>query len=500
MKYLLILSLFFLFGFGKINSKPNVIIINLDDLGIGDVSAYQRGKLKTPNFDFLANNGVKFTQAYSTSATCTPSRFGLLTGTYPWRQEGVKILDGNAPLILKRNTFTLATIFKQSGYSTSVIGKWHLGLGFEELDWNAQISGTPNDFGFDYSFIMAATNDRVPCVYIENRNVLGLLPEDPLFVSYNANFEGQPTGLSQPELANKMKPDHGHNNTLHRGIPRIGFMKGGTAALWDDETMADTFLQKVNATLDAQNPKRTKKPFFLYYAMHQPHVPRVPHPRFAGKSGMGPRGDAILEADWCVGELLKKLNREGLLATTLIIFTSDNGPVLNDGYQDDAVQRLGKHTPNGGLRGGKYSLFDGGTHIPFVVYWNGTINPRVSDALVGQVDIMASICQLLQVNCPGIDSENMLNEFLGKSVVGRKYIMIEASGKLALRQDKFVMIPPNKGDMVDKNVNIELGNSPYVQLYNLEKDPAQKQNIATLETYKVNEMKAIMNLEIKKRK
>ena len=160
-------------------------------------------------------------------------------------------------------------------------------------------------------------------------------------------------------------------------------MKGGQAAKWIDEDMADTFLK------EAQNyiVKNKKQPFFLYYALQQPHVPRTPHPRFVGATGLGPRGDAIAEADWDIGELYSTLEKEKLLDNTLIILSSDNGPVLNDGYYDDAVEKNGHHQPAGGLRGGKYSLFDAGTRVPFVLYWKNKIAPKVSDALISQLDL-----------------------------------------------------------------------------------------------------------------
>ena len=181
-------------------SHPNVLIIMADDLGIGDVSAYQKGRLSTPNIDKLAQGGVRFTNGYASSATCTPSRFALLTGGYPWRNEKARILPGDAPMLIDTATFTLADLFKKQGYQTAVVGKWHLGLGNGTIDWNQAISQTPNDLGFDYSYIMAATNDRVPTVYVENRTVKGLLATDPLLVNYAQNFDGEPTALTHPAL------------------------------------------------------------------------------------------------------------------------------------------------------------------------------------------------------------------------------------------------------------------------------------------------------------
>jgi arylsulfatase A-like enzyme len=480
-------------------SRPNVIVIIADDLGRGDVSAYKKGTIQTPNIDKLANGGVRFTNGYATSSTCTPSRFAMLTGTYPWRNERAKILSGDAPMLIDTASTTLADMFKKQGYNTGIVGKWHLGLGDGRIDWNKDISETPNDLGFDYSYIMAATNDRVPTVYVENRRVKGLQSRDSLFVSYDKNFDGVPTAISNPELMTKLKWHHGHNNSVHNGVPRIGFMTGGKAALWSDEDMADEFLGKASGFVGDNLPKKTKKPFFLYYALHQPHVPRVPNARFAGKSGLGVRGDAILEADWCVGELIKKLEKEGLLKNTLIIFSSDNGPVLNDGYDDEAVEKTGTHDPFDGLRGGKYSLFEAGTKVPFLAYWKGTIKPKVSDAMVCQVDFMASFAALIQAEQKAQDSQNILNAFLGKSEQGRGELVVEAMGRLAFRQGDYAFIPIYKGNPMNKEVNIEIGVAPEMQLYNVKKDPAQKVNIAKDNPEKVKAMQAAFKNVTKER-
>ena len=467
---------------------PNIIIIYLDDLGYGDLGAYGAAELKTPNMDALANNGLRFTNAYASSATCTPSRYALLTGSYPWRNRDAKILPGTAPLLIGTEQMTLPKMLKLKGYHTGIVGKWHLGLGDGEVDWNQQISQGPNDVGFDYSYIMAATQDRVPTVYIENSRVVRLDPDDPISVDYNENFEGEPTGKDNPELL-KMHWHHGHNNSIVNGIPRIGFMKGGKDALWVDEDMADTFL------LRAQNYVKLHKnePFFLYYAMQQPHVPRTPHPRFAGASGMGPRGDVILEADWCLGEFMKTLEEEGLMENTLVIFSSDNGPVLNDGYYDDAVEKLGSHKPAGKLRGGKYSLFEAGTRIPFITHWKGTIEPGISDALVCQMDLLASIASLVKSEIPSTDSQDLLDVFLGRSIHGRGELVIEATSRTAFRQGNWVMIPPYPGQAVNPLVNIELGNAEQYQLYNLDDDINQKVNLADSYPEKLEEMIADFN-------
>jgi len=464
-------------------SKPNIVIIYMDDLGYGDLSCYGATEINTPNIDALANEGMRFTNGYATSATCTPSRYGLLTGVYPWKNKQAKILPGTAPLIIDTAQLTLPKMLKEIGYTTALIGKWHLGLGSGVVDWNKKVSPGPNEVGFDYAYYLAATQDRVPTVYLENGLVQGLDPNDPIEVDYDRNFEGQPTGMDNPELC-KMMWHHGHNSSIINGIPRIGYMKGGETARWIDEDMADNFLSR------AKNFVKTHKDsaFFLYYAMQQPHVPRTPNPRFAGLSGLGPRGDVILEADWCIGEFMKTLEEEGILENTLIIFSSDNGPVVNDGYFDDAEEKLGDHTPSGPLRGGKYSLFEAGTRVPFVAYWKGRIRAGESDALICQMDLLASLARLTGAKMEGSDSQDLLKVLLGKSDEGREELILEATSRTALRKGDWLMIPPYPGPAVNEMVNIELGNSVVYQLYNLKEDIGQQNNLAETEPMKLNEM------------
>lgn len=465
------------------NEQPNIVIIYLDDLGYGDVGAYGATELKTPNMDRLVNEGVKFTSGYASSATCTPSRYALLTGEYPWRVNAA-ILPGTAPLIIDIDQPTIPKMLKKKGYQTGIVGKWHLGLGNGNVDWNQEITPGPNQLGFDYSYILAATQDRVPTVYIDNGKVDNLDPNDPIAVSYEENFEGEPTGKGNPELTT-MKWHHGHNQSIVNGVPRIGYMKGGEAAKWNDIDMADHFLEKAKTYVASHKDA----PFFLYYALQQPHVPRTPHPRFVGASGMGPRGDVIVEADWVIGEFLKELETQGILENTLIVFTSDNGPVLNDGYYDNAVEKLGDHTPAGGLRGGKYSLFEAGTRVPFSVYWKGKITPKTSNALVCQIDLYASLAELAGSESKLPDSQNLLSTFLGKSEKGRDQLIIEAGGRTALRKGDWAFIMPYSGAAVNTQVNIELGNDESYQLYDLKNDLGQQHNIAEENPEKLEELK-----------
>jgi arylsulfatase A-like enzyme len=456
-------------------AAPNVVFIYADDLGFGDVGFNGLKPGLTPNLDRLAREGLNFTDAHATSATCTPSRYALLTGEYPWRRKGTGVLPGDARLIIEPGRPTLASVLRGAGYRTGVVGKWHLGLGDGAVDWNGEIRPGPLDVGFDECFIMAATGDRVPCVYIKGRRVVGLDPSDPIEVRYDRPFEGLPTGKANPEML-RLHPSHGHDMAIVDRVSRIGYMKGGKSALWKDEEMADAFTREAVGFID----RHKAAPFFLYFATHDVHVPRVPHPRFAGKSGMGPRGDAIVEFDWSVGEVLKALDANGLAANTLVIFTSDNGPVVDDGYRDDAVEKLGGHRPAGPYRGGKYSKFEGGTRVPLVVRWPGRVKPGTSKALVCQVDFVASLAALAGAPAPGPtarDSRNHLPALLGDDPIGRASL-IEHGGGLAVRRGKWKFIPGSNGPKKNVPTNTELGNDPAPQLYDLDADPGETRNLA----------------------
>jgi arylsulfatase A-like enzyme len=477
---------------GTAQQPPNVVIIYADDLGYGDVSSYGATRLQTPSIDRLAREGLRFTDAHSPAATCTPSRYALLTGEYAWRREGTNILPGNAALIIDPGRVTVPGVFQQAGYSTAVVGKWHLGLGprGQGPDWNGDIRPGPLDVGFGSSFIMAATGDRVPTVYVENRRVVGLDPSDPIRVSYREPVGDWPTGRSNPDLLT-MRPSHGHDQTIVNGISRIGYMTGGRAALWKDEEMSDVFTRKATAFIEAHRGG----PFFLFFALHEPHVPRVPHPRFAGATPMGPRGDAIAQLDWAVGEILATLERLRLADNTLVLFTSDNGPVVDDGYEDRAVEQLGDHKPAGPWRGGKYSAFEGGTRVPFIVRWPARVKAGVSDALVSQVDLLASFAELVGRPLPEeerSDSENVLAALLGDSPRART-MLVEQGGTLALRQGSWKYIEPGRGPAINKNTNIELGNDPAPQLYDLARDPGERTNVAGREPAKVKALAALLD-------
>lgn len=499
LKKCLLACLVFSFGTGlhgqaKKSLKPNIVLIYTDDVGYGDLGCYGTSSIPTPNIDLLAKNGVRFTNAHATSATCTPSRFSLLTGKYAWRKEGTGIAPGDASLIIPVSATTLPGMLQKAGYHTAVIGKWHLGLGDAKgADWNGRITPGPLEIGFNYSFLIPATGDRVPCVFVENYEVVNLDKRDPIKVSYSGPVDpNAPTGKNNPELL-KMHPSHGHNMTIVNGVSRIGYMSGGRSALWVDEDMADILILKAETYISKQN----ENPFFLYFSTHDIHVPRLPHVRFVGKSGMGPRGDALLQLDWTVGKLQAILKKNGLLETTLIIFTSDNGQVIDDGYQDEAVEKLGKHQPGGIYRGGKYSAFEGGTRVPFIVSWKGTIKPnQTNTALFSQIDLYASLASLTGVAVArgqAPDSKNNLPVLLNQSGRSREFLVEQSvNSTLSLIKGAWKYIEPSKGPKINKDTNTELGNLPEPQLYNLLHDPGETKNLAEVRPDKVNHMKKML--------
>ena len=467
--------------------KPNVVIIYGDDVGWGDVGVNGSKLIPTPHIDKLASEGINFTDGHCTAATCTPSRFAMLTGIYGFRHN-VHILPPNAPMKIKPHMFTLPQMFKKAGYETAVIGKWHLGIGDGKtpVNWNGDVKPGPLEIGFDYSFLLPSTNDRVPCVYLENHRVVNLDPKDPLFVGKKpegVECTEYPDGRKNPESMTYYMNTHGHNMSVINGIGRIGKQWGGKSALWNDETMADEFVKQTKKYL--KNRKKDK-PFFLYFASQDIHVPRAPHPRFKGKSKLSYRGDAMVQFDWATGEIVKTIDELGLGENTIIIFSSDNGPVYDDGYKDGTTVRTSTkevdrgHDGSGPYRGGKYQIFEGGTRVPFIVRWKGTIKPATSSALVNQIDLMASFAKLTGTPLDkdqGIDSRNVLPTLLGKSNAGLPYTVEEAGKTLALRQGdwKFIHNKKNGG-----------------RLFNLKTDIGEKTNIASKHPDKVKEMSSLL--------
>ncbi|MBR8536151.1 arylsulfatase [Carboxylicivirga sediminis] len=473
---LIILSLLLISLVSAQNTRPNIVIIYVDDLGYGDLSCYGATEVQTPNVDKLANGGVKFTDGHCSAATCTPSRYSLLTGRYAFRKDAA-VLPGDAPLLISADRPTLPGMLKQNGYRTAVIGKWHLGLGNGDVDWNGKVAPGPLEIGFDYSYLIPSTGDRVPSVMLENHHVVGLDPEDPIKINYKKKVGNDPTGIENPELL-RYPSDTFHGKTIVNGVSRIGYMSGGNSARFRDETVPYQMLNKARLFIDESQ----EEPFFLYFAFHDIHVPRLPDAPFIGATNMGVRGDAIVQMDYITGELINHLEKRGLSENTIIVFSSDNGPVLDDGYSDEAVELLGKHKPAGPFRGNKYSAYEAGTRVPTIVYWPGTLEAKESDALVTHTDLYASFAELIghQLNeTEAPDSEAMWSTFAGESKKGREFLL-EESVTLSLRHGNYKYIHPTKKNpsWIKVEKNIESGTSIEPQLFDLSKDIGEKVNIA----------------------
>ncbi len=462
-----ILALIASFSLSHAAEKPNIIVIMADDLGWGDVSYNGTAAVKTPNIDKLAAEGIRFNSGYCSASTCTPTRYSMLTGTYAFRAKNTGIAPPNGPAIIRPGTPTFASLVKEAGYSTAVIGKWHLGLGDEKPDWNGDLKPGPLEIGFDHCLLLPTTNDRVPQVFVEDHRVRNLDPADPLWIGDKIPTPDHPTGETHRETL-KLDWSHGHNQTIHNGISRIGFYTGGLKARYRDEDLADEWVKQSRKWITSKN----EQPFLLFFAAHDIHVPRMPHERFQGKSGLGLRGDSILQFDWCVGELMKCLDELKLAEKTLIILCSDNGPVLDDGYKDEAVEKLGNHNPSGPFRGGKYSVFEGGTRTPFVTRWKGRIQPGVSDQIVCTVDFPASFAALTGVKVPAnscLDSVNVMPALLGeKDAKGRESVLQQDNRgtSFGLREGNWKLIRNAEKNKVSH------------QLFDLSKDPSEKTNVA----------------------
>ena len=479
-------------------NRPNVVIIYGDDVGYGDVGVYGAEKIPTPNIDRLARTGLLFTDGHCAAATCTPSRYSMLTGNSAFRKAGTGILPGDGKMAISSDQFTLPDLFKQAGYVTAVVGKWHLGLGdgVTPIDWNGEVTPGPQDIGFDYSFILPATNDRVPCVYLRNRRIVNLDPNDPIKVDYkNKLTDTYPDAREHPEAMTVYQSVNGHNRSVINGIGRIGWMSGGRSALWDDETMTDQLVTEAKAFIT----RNRNRPFFLYYAAQNIHVPRVPHPRFCGKSGLGPRGDSMVEFDWATGEILQTLEDLGLSENTMVVFSSDNGPVYNDGYADGCTvdRSFGEadhgHDGSGIYRGGKYQIYEGGTRVPFIISWPGTIEPKVSGSLISQLDLLASFSEFFSIDLPetaGFDSRNMLSSLLGLTEKSDGAILEEAFTHVAVLCANYKYIPAR----TDRWNGLSLSE----ELYDLQTDPSEQKNLATELPEKAQEMKALLEKLIEK--
>ena len=478
-------------------AKPNIIVILADDLGPGDMSCAGATKVQTPNIDRLAADGVRFTNGYAPSATCTPSRYALLTGEYAWRQKAKNntILDGDAPLCIEPGRRTLPAMLRDAGYRTGVVGKWHLGLGDGQarVDFNGDVEPGPLEIGFDYCHIIPATVDRVPSVWIENRRVTNLDPADPIAVSYLSNISDEPTGIDRPDLL-KQGADKQHSCTIINGISRIGYMKGGTSARFKDDELASTVVAKSVEFIE----QHKNTPFFLSVGLFEPHVPRVAEKPFVGTSDCGVRGDVIEQVDWEVGEIMKVLHRLELAANTLVIFSSDNGPILFDGYYDRSVEDLNGHQPTAGLRGWKYLTFEGGCRVPFIAHWPQRIKPRVSGQFFSLVDIYATVAGLIRQELKPNDAPDSLDlsaVLLGTTGTNvRDHTVLHGIGGLALRQGDWKFIPATAGaggmgsGANAADARFAAATIPEPLLFNLADDPQETSNVIAHHPEKADEL------------
>lgn len=469
-------------------SRPNIVLIIADDLGYGDLGSYGATRISTPNLDRLATRGVRFTNGYAPSSTCTPTRYSMFTGEYAWRQSSKRtgILPGDGPLCIEPGRLTLPEVLRRAGYITGAIGKWHLGLGdgSKPLDFNGHIAPGPREVGFDYSHIIPATVDRVPSVWVENHNVVGLDPKDPITVSYEADLRAEPNGIDSPE-ALRYRADKQHSGTIINRISRIGYMAGGKAARFKDEELTSTVVTKSVQFLE----QNAAKPFFLYVGLFEPHVPRVAEPPFEGKSPLGVRGDVIQQLDAAAGTIIQTLERLGVSENTLVIVSSDNGPVLFDGYFDGAREKNADHLPSGGLRGWKYLVYEGGCRVPLIASWPARIKPRVSDQIFSLVDLPATLAAIAGTQVSPQQSPDSLD--LSKVLLGtttenvRDHTVLHGiSDTLALRAGDWKYIPANgrgvatgTGGASGGDTRFRESRFPEPLLFNLRDDPGEQRNV-----------------------
>lgn len=482
--------------------RPNVVIIYGDDVGFGDVGVNGSKLIPTPNIDRLAAGGINFTDGHCTASTCTPSRFSLLTGIHAFRYNAA-ILKPDAPLIIPTDKLTLGSLFKRAGYNTSIVGKWHLGLGQKGVatDWNAEVKPGPLELGFDYSFLVPSTNDRVPTVYLRDYRVVDLDPNDPLYVGQKVDDVRKfpqstqyPDGEVNRAAMTYYESSNWHNHSVINGIGRIGYMAGGKSALWDDETISDTLVVEAEKFIG----ENKDEPFFLFFSSPDIHVPRAPHARFQGATPLGYRGDAMVQFDWAVGAIMASLKKHGIADNTLVIFSSDNGPTFDDGYLDGTTVPTSSrevdrgHDPSGIWRGGKGQIWEAGTRVPLIISWPDRIKPGTSGATVSQVDLLASLAGLLDLELTETDapdSRDTLAAFLGESDTGVDHLIEESRG-LALRSGDWKYIRP--GIMVKNSTNGKRNVKLPASLFNLAEDTMEQSNVADRYPEKTKQMAALL--------
>lgn len=452
---------------------PNVVIIYGDDVGFADIGVNGGpDDLPTPNIDRLAQEGINFTDAHSPAATCTPSRFSMLTGVLAYRHK-VNILPPNGHLIIPTDYKTLPALFRDAGYATGIIGKWHLGFGAagEQIDWNGELKPGPMEVGFDHAFLLPNTNDRVPCVYIDGRRVLNLDRDDPIHVGDTLASVTVEGSTAYPD-ARAQVPTAFYQSIIN-GLGRIGYTSGGKSALWDDATMADVFVDRAAHFIEINKDR----PFFLYFSSQDIHYPYTPNERFHEKSNYGMRGDAMVQLDWTVGKIMQILERHSLSQNTIVIFTSDNGPVNFNDDQSGVVgihSESNAHDASGVWRGGKFQIYEGGTRVPLITRWPTRIPAnQSSDATLSQLDFLASFAKLLGHELEpddAIDSCDRLDAILGVDSKGADVLIEECRG-LAIRSGQWKYIPSYKNRVAYEH------DPKSDSLFNLRLDPGERTNV-----------------------
>lgn len=453
-------------------AAPNIIVILADDVGPGDAGAYGATKIKTPNIDRLAADGMRFDNAYASAAVCTPTRYSILTGQYAWRQDarGISsgVANGNSPLLIPTEMTTVQGLLREHGYRTAVVGKWHLGFGRDKPDYNGELHPGPLETGFDEFFGIPATNDRIPTVFIRDHRVVGLDPADPIQVSYDKE-EAKREGLS----------------SWAAGRTRIGWGKGGKAAWWKDEDIAEILTGEALRFIE----RNKDKPFFLFFTPHDVHAPKIPQQRFAGTSGISERADMLLGLDDAIGQVLRTLDRLGLAENTLVVYSSDNGAYVNE---------ENGHRPTGVLRGIKSTSWEGGTRVPFVVSWPARINPGgVSCDLVSTIDIPATVAAAAEVGLARDalpDSFNLLPAMLGEADAPKRddLILQCGSGHLSVRRGPWKYIPDLALADGWKSAKKDPSAPARPGLFNLTEDPGEKNNLAAEQPAEVQRLAALL--------
>jgi len=454
-------------GSSQIN-KPNIIIIYTDDQGYGDVSALNpNAKLRTPNIDKLAKEGLIFADGHSSDAVCTPSRYSLLTGRYSWRTSLKKgVLEADGPCLIEKGRMTIASMLKENGYHTAMVGKWHLQMEFvgkagEGRDWSKPFTDGPIDKGFDYYFGIPASMNYGVLTYLENDRVL-----DPPVLWTHKKLDVTPRTY-------RMTPPYENEN-------KNGYVE--VAPSFNDELVLETLTGKAVEYINkVAGDAHNGKPFFLYFALTSPHLPHCTHPDFHGRSNCGNYGDFVEETDYRVGQVLDVLQANGLEKNTLVIFTADNGAESNYTYQRDTYQ----HYSCMNFKGGKRDIYEGGHHVPYIIRWPEVIKEgRKVDLPVCQTDFLATIADIIGFTIPdnaGEDSYSLYpilkDDQLNQNTRG-PVIHHSNNGHFAIREGKWKlnMFRGSGGSLEPVLITPREGEAIY-ELYNLEEDPSETTNL-----------------------